>query len=183
MITERSGRSRNATCPAEASIPECDEGSNPIEYSESLAPWVFHSRHHMLYLGWMCSYAFCLFLEEYNLAVAKKSRQQKNNEQRKQHAQRPAQRACTPHRTICSSESQPVYISAPSVGCGLPTALWLARHIIYKTCTMVTDGKTDTKNTTLAEYPSVGPEKKRVFLIVRGEAPARYIVCLGSPRS
>ena len=41
LIAERSGRRRNASCPAEASTPECNEGSSPVEHSESLAPWVF----------------------------------------------------------------------------------------------------------------------------------------------
>ena len=36
-------KTHNATRAAEASTPECDEHSNPVEseYSESLAPWVF----------------------------------------------------------------------------------------------------------------------------------------------
>ena len=31
----------NASCPAEPSTPECDEGSKPVEYSEVLEPWGF----------------------------------------------------------------------------------------------------------------------------------------------
>ena len=68
LTTERSGRPCNVACPAAPSTPERDEESNPVACIESLAPWLFPMQ-----------------------AEKEKSRQQRNNKQHKQRAQRPAQ--------------------------------------------------------------------------------------------
>ena len=77
----------------------------------------------------MYSYAFCLFLKKISWMLEKaKSRQQKNKEKHRQAAQRPAQSGVHTAQHILQPPRipQPAYISAPSVGCGLLTALWLA---------------------------------------------------------
>ena len=61
---------------AEASITGCDQGSSPVEYSESLAPSFFIEAklrtYPMRYIVWtMCSYAFCLSLQNH-VAVGKR---------------------------------------------------------------------------------------------------------------
>ena len=63
LITERSGRPRNAACPAEGSTSECDGGRNPAEYSECLTSWVFprQATRVSYAVHRMCSYAFVYF--------------------------------------------------------------------------------------------------------------------------
>ena len=71
LKTERSEDRAMQRALAEESTTECDEGSNPVEYSESLAPSFFFlgKATHVSYAVpgytvWrMCSYAFNLFLQ------------------------------------------------------------------------------------------------------------------------
>ena len=127
LKTERSGRPRNAACLGRC-ITGCDEGSNPVEYSESLAPSFFFKAklrtYDMRYTVWrMCSYAFCLFLR--NHVAVGKGRKVKTTQKEQPTAQTSGvhndqhRAVCTPHSGSEDSPSlYPQYISAPSVGCG-----------------------------------------------------------------
>ena len=94
-----------------------------------------------------------------------KSRQQKNNEQHKQGAQRPAQRGVrtAQHPSQLPGNSQPAHISAPSAGCSLLTALWLARHSCKKNVGNLNEATTPArkkdKNDQTASRAHVAPNK------------------------
>ena len=141
----------------------------------------------MRYIGWMCSYVFCLFLQKNNLTSWKKKTKENerttnstcsvhNNQHRA---------TCTSHSTLCSSEeSRSLYISqrlrsdaAYSQRCqGISTKM----YSYHGNCSeKLTQKRANCKQSI---RPS-DPKKKRAFLIVRREAPARCIACLGSLRS
>ena len=125
---------------AEASTTQCDEGSNPVEYSESLAPSVFsrqsYARIKTRYTVWrMCSCAFCVFLQTSRGRWKKKKSQDNKktttNSTNKRRAQRPAQSGVHIAQHTLAAGRIPAaciqqYISAPSVGCGILTALSVA---------------------------------------------------------
>ena len=106
-----------------------------IEYSEPLAAWIFpmQGMHgYVRYMGWMDVFVrvFLSFSETYRARWKKQSQQQRKSEQRRRAAQRPPQSGV--HTAEYNSQqpgiSQPAHISSPFVGCGLLTALWLARR-------------------------------------------------------
>ena len=129
-----SGGKVDATQAPGRGIRELD--SMRVEYSEHLAAWIFPRQGtHGLYavhgVDGCARTRFCLFLKSISCTLEKaKSRQQKNSGQHRQAAQRPPQSGV--HTAQYTSRQpgipQPAYSPSPSVGCGLLTALWLARR-------------------------------------------------------
>ena len=176
LLTERSGRSRIAVCPAEASTLECDEGSsNPVEYSAHLSRSGFFSgklhTHHMWYIIHTrigCARTrFVYFskitwpLEKEKAKTTKEHRTAQCGVHNYQHIA-----VSTPYSTLSSSEdSRSLYMvqrlpsdAAYSQRCGWAYVkkcnLNKQRHLV---------GKTDTKNSKpQAEHPS-DQKKKSVI--------------------
>ena len=108
-----------------------------VEHSEPLAFWTFpRLRTHESYAVDGCARTcFDYFSKTISWIVGKnKATKQKNSEQHKQVAQRPEQTGVqtAQHTLQLPGNPQRAYISAPSVRCGLLTALWLVRHIYVK---------------------------------------------------
>ena len=107
-----------------------------VEYSEPLAAGTSRRQgtHRLCAVHGVDGCArtrFCLFLKNISYTLEKaRLRQQKNSEQHRQAAQRPPQTGVhtAQHTSQQPGIPQPAFISSPSVGCGLLTALWLARH-------------------------------------------------------
>ena len=143
LIAERSGRRRNASCPAEASTPECNEGSSPVEHSESLAPWGFPSQAtHVSYIAgtWYGVHrmdvlvrVFCFFLQN-EVAIGKRKSKTRKEQRTAQAASTTTNTGRRAHRPphFVAARIPAVCISESSVGCGLLTALWLAKPIYVK---------------------------------------------------
>ena len=105
-----------------------------VEHSEPLAFWTFpRLRTHESYAVDGCARTcFDYFSKTISWIVGKnKATKQKNSEQHKQVAQRPEQTGVqtAQHTLQLPGNPQRAYISAPSVRCGLLTALWLIRHM------------------------------------------------------
>ena len=112
-----------------------------VEYSEPLAAWIFprQGTHGLYAVDGMdgCSRTrLCLFLKTISCTSDKKqghgNKRTANSTGRLHNDHHRA--ACTPYSTLHSSqESRSLYVfHRPSVGCGLLTALWLARHKLKK---------------------------------------------------
>ena len=107
-----------------------------VEYSEPLATWIFPRQGtHRIYavhgVDGCARMRFCLFLKTYRAQLKKQSHGNKRTANSTGRLHNDHHRAaCTPYSTLHSSqESRSLYVfHRPSVGCGLLTALWLARH-------------------------------------------------------
>ena len=134
LITQRSGRRCNAACRAEASTPEWEKSSDPVEYSESLAPWVF-CKLRIIICGTQDGCArtrFVYFSIKITYVAVGKRKVMTTKEQRT------AQAACTTISTEPRAQRTAHFVAGRNPASFIYfstfrrmrlTALWLARHI------------------------------------------------------